>query len=92
MDEDRKAGKSLIKKRKELVQEQNLRGHLYEDGKDNYKIYRYGLSNVDLRDKIVSIRQSRAQEQIRGLKSFRKIHSGEISTCAWFRLVKRICD
>ena len=62
-DEERKAGKSLIEKRKELVQEQNLGGHLYEDGMEDCGNYRYRRSNVDLRDKIVSIRQSRAQEQ-----------------------------
>ena len=53
----------MIEKRKELVQEQNLGGHLYEDGMEDCGNYRYRRSNVDLRDKIVSIRQSRAQEQ-----------------------------
>ena len=91
-DEERKAGKSLIEKRKELVQEQNLGGHLYEDGKEDCENYRYRRSNIDLRDKIVSIRQSRAQEQIRGVKGFCKIRSGEVNTCVWFRLMKRICD
>ena len=48
--------------RRKLVQELNLGELLLGDGKDDCVNYRYGLSNNDLRDRIVSIRQSKEED------------------------------
>ena len=59
-----KEGKEIINKEKKgLVQELNPGKNFLEDGKDDYKNCRYGLSNGDLSNKIISIRQSRAEEE-----------------------------
>ena len=70
-DEVREAGKSLIKREKRTGQELKLWGHLYEFGKEDYENYRFVLSNGDLRNKIVSIRQSRVEDQKRGVRKGR---------------------
>ena len=63
----RKAGRSLITKEKRTGPRTEPWEHLFEDGKDDYRNYTYGLMNGDLRDKIVSIRQSRVEDPKRGL-------------------------
>ena len=40
---------------------------LFGDGKDDCMNYRYGLSNGDLRGRIVSIRQSKEEDLMRGV-------------------------
>ena len=54
-------------KRRELVQELNLGELLFGDGKDDCMNYRYGLSNGDLRGRIVSIQQSKEEDLKRGV-------------------------
>ena len=53
--------------RRGLVQELNLGAHLFGNGKDDCRNYRCGLSNGDLRDRIVSIRQNKAKDLKRGV-------------------------
>ena len=54
-------------KEKRTVLEPNLGERLFGDGKDDCMNYRYGLSNGDLRGRIVSIRQSKEEDLMRGV-------------------------
>ena len=57
----------MYKEKRVRVQELNLGKLLFEDGKDDCMNYRCGLSNGDLRGRIVSIQQSKEEDLMRGV-------------------------
>ena len=60
-------GKSLMYKEKRTGPRTEPWGTPLRRQKDDYMNYRYGLSNGDLRGRIVSIRQSKEEDLMRGV-------------------------
>ena len=67
IDLGRKVGRSLIYKEKRTGPKTEPWELFFGDGKDDYMNYRYGLSNGDLRGRIVSIQQSKEEDLKRGV-------------------------